>query len=133
MWTSSNAPVPGLTPLTTPNGSSIALRTFAQQRHKVPIGYNGTPTSTSKNAPFRLGQSPLQLPASSFETQTTHHPKRNPDPISRFSTMHRTDRPTGRLTAGTRYKPVPIGAYALYDDHATRLIGLMRIGETRRK
>jgi len=30
------------TPLTTPNNSSIALRTSAQLRNKSPIGYNGT-------------------------------------------------------------------------------------------
>jgi len=29
-------------------------------------------------------------------TDLTHHPKRHPDPISRFSTIHSSDRPTDR-------------------------------------
>ena len=39
----SNTPLSGPTPLTTPNYSLITWCTFAQLRHKFPIGYNGTP------------------------------------------------------------------------------------------
>jgi len=47
-----NAPMPGPTPLTAPNGSWIASRTFAQLRKKLPVGYNGTPRIYSQNCPF---------------------------------------------------------------------------------
>jgi len=39
----SNPWMSGPTPLTTPNDSSIAIRTSTQWHNKVPIGYNGTP------------------------------------------------------------------------------------------
>ena len=39
----SNTWMPGPTTLTTPNESSIAVRTSTQRHNKVPIGYNGTP------------------------------------------------------------------------------------------
>ena len=43
MLTPSNMTVPQPTPLTIPNGHSIASRTFTQVRNKIPISYNGTP------------------------------------------------------------------------------------------
>ena len=51
--TPSNTPLPGLTPLTTPNGSSIASRTFTQLCNKVPIGCAGMPYIHPKNCPFQ--------------------------------------------------------------------------------
>jgi len=47
-----NTWMPGPTPLTTPNDSSIAMRTFTQRRNKVPIGYNETPSIHPPNCPF---------------------------------------------------------------------------------
>jgi len=47
----SNTWMPGPTPLTTPNDSSIAARTSTQRRNKVPIGYNGTPQIHPQSAP----------------------------------------------------------------------------------
>ena len=77
----SNTWMPGPTPLTTPNDSSIAVRTSTQQCNKVPIGYNGTPQIHITNCPF---------PFNDHHTKPnpTHHPKRHPDPISRFATIH---------------------------------------------
>ena len=46
---SSNTWMPGSTPLTMPNDSSIAVRTSTQWRNKVPIGYNGTPQIHHQN------------------------------------------------------------------------------------
>ena len=48
----SNTSMPGPTPLTTQNASSIAVRTSAQLRNKVPIGYNGTLQIHPTNCPF---------------------------------------------------------------------------------
>jgi len=48
----SNTWMPGPTPLTTPNDSSIALWNSTQRRNKVPIGYNGTPQIQPTNCPF---------------------------------------------------------------------------------
>jgi len=53
----SNTSMPGPTPLTTTNASSIALRTSAQLRNKSSIGYNGTPQIHPQNCPF-LRRSP---------------------------------------------------------------------------
>jgi len=52
MWTPSNTWMPGVTPLTTRNDSSIAAHTSAQLRNKVPIGYNGMPQIHPENCPF---------------------------------------------------------------------------------
>ena len=48
----SNTWMPGPTPLTVPNDSSIDICTFTQWRNKVPIGYNGTPQIHPPNCPF---------------------------------------------------------------------------------
>ena len=48
----SNTWMPGPIPLTTPNDSSIALRTSTQRCNKVPIGYNATPQIHPPNCPF---------------------------------------------------------------------------------
>jgi len=63
---------------------------LAQLRNKVPIGYNSTP-----KLPFLLRRSPLQ---STWIHQSLNHPKRHPDPISRFATVHFPDRQTDRHT-----------------------------------
>ena len=49
--------MPGPTPLTTSNDSSIAVCTSTQRRNKVPIGYNGTPEIHPK-LPVPLRRSP---------------------------------------------------------------------------
>jgi len=69
----SNTWVPGPTPLTTPNDSSISLRNSTQRRNKVPINYNGTPQIHPHKLPLPLRRSP---------------PKSNTDLISRFATIH---------------------------------------------
>jgi len=55
--------MPGPTTLTTPNDSSITLRTFTHICNKVPIGYNGTPCIHPQNCPFpRLISTPSNTP-----------------------------------------------------------------------
>ena len=53
-------------------------------------------------------------------TDPTHHPKRHPDPISRFATVHFwTDGPTGTQTQTDRWsrrQVSKISAYARYTD-----------------
>jgi len=83
----SNTPMPGSTTLTTQNGSSISSRTFEQLRHKVPMGYNGTP-----HIPVGRFSSPSTCLI--IGSMPTYHPKRHLDPISPFSTIHRTVRHT---------------------------------------
>jgi len=51
-WTPSNTWMPGVTPLTIPNDSSIAAHTSAQLSNKVPSGYNGMPQIHPQNCPF---------------------------------------------------------------------------------
>jgi len=55
-------------------------------------------------------------------TGPTHHPKRHPDPISRFATVHppdrQTNRQTDRPTDGLGDRSVPTPAYALYIDYS---------------
>ena len=43
-------------------------------------------------------QNLVEVDALSFDNDPTHHPKRHPDPISRFSTIHPPDRLTVRPT-----------------------------------
>jgi len=50
--TPSNTWMPAVTPLTTPNNSSIGSRTSAQLCNKGPIGYSGMPQIHLKNCPF---------------------------------------------------------------------------------
>ena len=80
-----------------------------------PLVTMGRPTSTPKITPFRAAiANPIYLLHPWM--QPTHHPKRHPDPISRFSTVHRTDQRTGRPTnrqVVQATKPVPTPAYAL--------------------
>jgi len=111
MSTPSNTPTPGLIPVTTPNGSSIGSRTFAQLYHKVPTGYNGTPISTPKIVPLRGAiANPNYLP----------HPRTQPDLISHFSTIPGktdtlTDRPTDRPTdRWSRWQNMNQFLFALY-------------------
>ena len=57
------------------------------------IGYNGMPLVYPQICPFPFDDlhSYLIHPSS---TDPTHHPKRDPYPISRFATVHPPDRPT---------------------------------------
>jgi len=48
----SNTWMPGPTPLTMPNDSSIAVRNSTQRCNKFPIGYNRTPQIHPSNCPF---------------------------------------------------------------------------------
>jgi len=60
-------------------------------RNKVPITIRRFSFAPPPKIPLAVERShPVYLPHSS--TQPTHHPKRHPDPISRFSTIHQTDR-----------------------------------------
>jgi len=54
MWTPSNTWMPGPTPLTIPNDSSIGSCTSTQLRNKCPTGYNGIPQIHPKNCPSPL-------------------------------------------------------------------------------
>jgi len=66
-----NTSMPGPTPLTTPNDSSIALRTSTQRCNKVPIGYNKTPQIHPQTAPS-LRRSPPK----------SNTPLRSPTPLT---------------------------------------------------
>jgi len=90
-WTPSNTWMPWVTPLTTPNDSSIAARTSAQLRNKGPIGYNGTP----QIHPFD-DHHPIYYTHPS--TDPTHQPRRHPHPISCFATVQFPDRHTDTHT-----------------------------------
>jgi len=120
MSTPFNTPMPGVTPLTTPNGSSITSCTSTQLRHKVPIGYNGMPHIHPQNAPLLAAiANPNYLPHP--WTQPTYHHKWHPDPISRFSTMHWTDTQIDRETDQQMVqatKPLPISLYSTNDSDA---------------
>ena len=74
--------------------------TVVHVRRKVPIGYNGAPEIRPQKYPFSWtdpAQTPL--PALSLDPPgPAYDAKRNSDPIRRFSTMHWTDRRTGRPT-----------------------------------
>jgi len=48
----SNTRMPGPTPLTMPNDSSVAVHTSTQQCNKLPIRYNGMPQIHPPNCPF---------------------------------------------------------------------------------
>jgi len=90
---SSNTRMPKPLPLTTPaDDSSIGLRTFTQYARKSPLVTMGRPHSPPK----------LPLPFDDLHpypsSDATHHPKRHPDPVSRFATVHFPDRPTDRQT-----------------------------------
>jgi len=62
-----NSQMPQESPLPTPNGSSITSCTFAQQHHKVPISYNGTPHILPRNCSFQWGYLYPCLLASSLD------------------------------------------------------------------
>ena len=109
----SNTAVPRPTVRTIPNPSSQGSRTFAQIRHKVPIGYKGRPY-LSKNYPF-LWTDPQTLPHP--WSHPTYHSKRHPDPISSFSTMQwtgtQTHTRTHRPTDGYRESLMTIRPFSL--------------------
>jgi len=86
--------MPGQTPLTMPKDSSIGSRTSTQLRNKVPIYYNGTLQLHFQNCPFPFDD--IRPHLIRLYLDQPHHPKRNPDPISRFATVHYADHPTDR-------------------------------------
>ena len=73
MCTASNTPIPGWTPLTTRNGSSIALHTFTQIWNKVPTDYNGTPHIKPQNCPLPWDNRKPQLLASFLDPADPPH------------------------------------------------------------
>jgi len=93
MWTPSNTWMPGPTPLTTPNDSSISSHTNTQLYNKFPLGYNGTPQIHPQKCPFLF-----DITTPSNTTDPTHHLKWHLHPFSHFATVHFTDRQTNRLT-----------------------------------
>jgi len=76
------------TTLTTPNGSSIVSQIPRWSQWPIPY--------LPKIAPYRGEISTLSHAVHPL-THATHHPKRQPDPVNRFSTNH-TDRQTDRKT-----------------------------------
>ena len=82
-------------PHTTPNCSSNSSHTFAQLRRKLPIGSVacGRPTFAHKITHYH-GLIPKSNYLPHSWTHPTYHPKPLPYPISRFATMHWTDRCT---------------------------------------
>jgi len=116
--------------VTTLNGNLIAWRTLVHNYTTNPIGYNGTPPNHPKIAHFPWAIS-TPIWYSHPSTDPTHHPKRHPDPISRFTTIHPldrqtdTDRQTHRPADWIGDKPVRIPTYALLycSDAANNVLG----------
>ena len=71
------------------------------------------PKSTSSGGPIRK---PYYLPHP--WTRPTYDAKRHPDPLRRFSTMHRTDRQTDRPTDRSRESLMTMGRYASNESDA---------------
>jgi len=99
---SSNTPMFGLTPLITPNGSSITSHTFAQFSNKIPIHYNGMPHVHPKTDPFHGAVASSNYLRHSW-THPTHHPNTIQIQLTVFphctgQTDRQTDRPMNRLT-----------------------------------
>ena len=96
--------------LTNPNCSTDGLRTIAQLHPKVPIGYKGATHIRPPKLPLPAYQSancyicPIYAPM-----QATYHPRRHPDPISPFPTMHWTNRQ--RDTQTYRWLPGKLDNY----------------------
>ena len=98
MWTPSNTPMPGRPhspPQTATRSLHALLHNYATKSPLVTMG-SGCPYSP-QNCPFSCGDLCLHLLASSLDP-ATHYPKRHPGPISRFSTIHWTNRHTHTLT-----------------------------------
>ena len=65
---------------------------------QIPIGYNGMPHIYLQNC---SSPSTISTPSNSLHSSRGRPhspPKRHPDPISRFATVHPPDRPTDRQT-----------------------------------
>jgi len=104
-WTPSNTWMPGPTPLTTPNDSSISSPVPHNYATKSPLVTMGCPKFTHKTATSPSAIiTPIWYTHSS--TDPTHHPKRHPDPFSHFATVYfpdwQTDQPTDTLGLGNR-------------------------------
>ena len=88
-----------LTPLTTPNGRSIASHGFTELCHTFSIYYNGSPIMHLQNCPFHGGiRAPFNTCFFSW-TYPTHYPKWQLSQsffqnTCSFPTDQQTDRPT---------------------------------------
>ena len=70
---------------------------WEQPRRKVPTGYNRTPQIHPQNCPFPFDDHHLHL--IHLYLDGLHVPSQtDPDPLSRFATIHFADRPTDRQT-----------------------------------
>jgi len=73
---------------------------FEQLRHEVLTRYSWMPHIYSRNCGF---SSTISTPSNTpIPRPTRHHPKRYPDPISRFVTVHLPDRATDKPTRDWR-------------------------------
>jgi len=87
---------------------------FAQLRYKLPIGYNRAPHILPPNFPSR-GPIPKPNYLPHPWTHLTYHPKPHSYSLSRFATMHLTDRQTDtqsyRLLEGMFDNYMPLYLY----------------------
>jgi len=97
-WTPSNTPILRLTPLTTPNDSSIGSYTFAQIRNTLPIAYNGMLQIHLQNCLFPLDDHHPHVIHSSLNWSHSPPPQTTPESNQRFATIHILDRQTNRHT-----------------------------------
>jgi len=120
----SNSPIPPPTPLTTPNEarSIHALpHNYASKSQLVTMGR----CKFTRKLPLSLRRSPPHLIHPSLD-RPTRHPKRHPDPLSRFATIYfpdgQTDRPTDTETDRWERRQVSKkSAYARYIDRERRI------------
>jgi len=79
-----------------PRGDLGRARCSRTTRDKVPVGYNGTRQIHPQNCPFLFDDHHPHLIHIPRPTPLTA-PKRHPDPISHFATIHFPDRQTDTL------------------------------------
>jgi len=99
-WTPSNTWMPGVTPLTMPNDSSIGSRTSIQLHNKGPLVTMGRPKFTPQNYPF---PSTISIPSNTPSLNRPDSPSQTASRSNQLfchntQTERPTDRQTGRLT-----------------------------------
>jgi len=83
------------------DNNKIAQSNLGTGSVELPTDYNGVPHIRPQNYPFPWTDPKTRLPASSLNPSDLH-PKPHPYPISRFATMHWTERQTHGQTDGWR-------------------------------
>jgi len=93
-WTPSNTPMSRPTPSTFPNPAPTVYALSHRYAANSHISYNGAPHICPKNYLFPLTDPQSQLTASSLDPSDLPPQTAPIYPISRFASMHRTDKQT---------------------------------------